>query len=79
MDIKKLTITPIQKGLPQIVSHNPTQASASLLMKERLAMKVSPYNKETTPRVFKKLPDWLKGFVNPKTLVSKERHFFTEI
>lgn len=79
MDIKKLTITPIQKGLPQIVSHNPTQASASLLMKERLAMKASPYNKETTPRVFKKLPDWLKGFVNPKTLVSKERHFHTEI
>lgn len=79
MDIKKLTITPIQKGFPQIISQNPTKASASLLIKERLAMKVSPYNKETTPRVFKKLPGWLKDFVNPKTLVSKERHFFTEI
>lgn len=79
MDIKKLTITPIQNGFSQIVSHNPTQASASLLMKERLAMKVSTYNQETTPRVFRKLPDWLKGFVNPKTLVFKERHFFTEI
>ena len=79
MDIKKLTITPIHSGCPKIVSQNPTQESASLLMKERLAMKVSPYNQETTPRVFKKLPDWLKGFVNPKTLVSKERHFHTEI
>ena len=79
MDINKLTITPIQKGFPQIVSYNPTQTSASLLMKERLAMKASPYNKETTPRVFKKLPGWLKDFVNPKTLVSKERHFHTEI
>ncbi len=79
MDIQKLIITPIQSGCPQIVSQNPTKASASLLMKERLAIQGSQYNKEATPRVFRKLPDWLKGFVNPKTLVSKERHFSTEI
>ena len=78
MNIQKLTITPLEKGYPRIVSENPTNASASLLMKERLAMKNSHYNKETTPRVFKKLPDWLKNLVNPKTLVSKERHFSTE-
>ena len=79
MDIQKLTITPIYSGCPKIVSQNPAKTSASLLMKERLAMKVSPYNKETTPRALRKLPDWLKGFVNPKTLVSKERNFSTEI
>ena len=79
MNIQKLTITPIQSGCPKIVSQNPTKASASLLMKERLAMKNSHYNDDSTPRVFKKLPNWLKDFVNIKTLVSKEKQFSKEI
>lgn len=79
MNIQKLTITPIQSGCPKIVSQNPTKASASLLMKERLAMQGSQYNKEATPRALRKLPDWLKDFVNVKTLVPQKRNFSTEI
>lgn len=70
MNISKLTITPISKGLSPFVQYCPTNETASLLIKERL---VSGYT-EKVPRALKKLPSYLKGLVNPDTKVIRRNN-----
>ena len=77
MQVKKITITPLMNGCPKIVREMPSAEIAGILIKERLAAYPSQYNEQKSARVFRKLPAWMKGFVNPKALVSKERRFTT--
>ena len=71
MHINKLTITPINKGLSPFVQYGPTGETAGILIKERL---VSGTN-DRVPRALKKIPSFLKGFVNPNTKVIEKKNF----
>ena len=68
MHINKLTITPLNKGFSPFVQYGPTCDTAGILIKERLA---SGRN-ERIPRAMKKIPKFLKGFVNPDTKFIRE-------
>lgn len=72
MIVSKLTITPWITG--GRVQHfiQPTEKTVATLVKERLSVAVRD---DRTARVFRKLPKALKGFVNPKSIVSTERKF----
>lgn len=56
------------RNLKPIVSYNPSPEIARALMTERLSM----YNYDRVPKVLKKLPKNLRGWVNPDTLVIKK-------
>lgn len=71
MHINKLTITPLNKGFSPFVQYGPTCDTAGILIKERLA---SGRN-ERIPRALKKIPSFLKGFVNPNTKVIEKKNF----
>lgn len=75
MKINKLTITSLECGFPNYICKRPSNESAGILIKERLAAAQSQYNSERPARALRKIPKWLKGFVNPKALVVKERKF----
>lgn len=75
MNIQKLTITPLEKGLSSYVTQNPTIESAGRLISERLLSSNGYYNREKPARALRKIPKWMKDFVNPETLVVKERKF----
>lgn len=78
MNVKKLTITPLMSGCQSYETRNPSTEVASLLIKERLSHVDSQYNQTRPPRALRKLPKWLKSFVNPNTLVVKENKFNIE-
>ena len=71
MNISKLTITPIMSEASSIVIKNPTSERAAFLMKERLVS--GSYESQLLAQrqelKHKKLPTWLKNFVNPETWV----------
>lgn len=73
MQINKLTITPLSKGWDKTVMKNPHQDNAGKLIKERLS--TGSYYDNTTAKVFRKIPKFLKDLVNPKSKVSNERKF----
>ncbi len=75
MEIKKLTISPLISGFQNYVYSRPSNESAGVLIKERLVSGESFYNSDRPARALRKIPKWLKGFVNPKALVVKERKF----
>lgn len=60
MHITKLTLTPIATGCPKVVLNKPSNASQ--LIKEKILM---PQNNSTNPpRILRKIPDYLKSWVN---------------
>lgn len=70
MDIRKLTITPIISSRKDIIINKPTAERAGMLIKERLSTGTyMPGDKMPLPRPLRKLPEALKGFVNPNTRV----------
>ncbi len=73
MNVTRLTITPIYRDCPTIVVKNPTVETAKLLMTERLSSGSSKLNSRSVPvRALRKLPEALKGFVNPLTMAAKK-------
>ncbi len=77
MQITKLTLTPLAKGWPQAVIDYPSTSSARQLIKERL---VSGYSDNfSKPRVFRRIPKFLKGFVNPSTKITENNKFFATV
>ncbi len=75
MQIKRLTLTPLSKGWPDAVIDSPSAERAGRLIKERLSSGFSdPYTPVNVP---KKIPKFLKGFVNPKSMVSHDTKFIT--
>ncbi len=77
MKIAKLTITPLSKGWPGTVIESPSAERAGMLIKDKLN---SGYNDTTQklPRACRKIPKFLKGFVNPATKTG-ERKFSADI
>lgn len=75
MNIQKLTITPLEKGVSAYITQNPTTESAGRLISERLLSSSGYYNTEKPARALRKIPKWMKGFVNPEALVVKDRKF----
>lgn len=71
MQITKLTITPLAKGWPGAVIENPSASRAGILIKERLVLGYQDDFRQ--PRVFRKIPKILKGFVNPATKMSSDK------
>ena len=66
MEIRRLTITPIIKGLKGFSTYNPSVDTAKLLMKERLSTNYDYYK---IPKRLKKLPENIPNWVNKKTFV----------
>ena len=76
MKIAKLAITPILKGLPSVVIDSPDAERAGRLINDRLNSGFKDYNR--LPRAYRKIPKFLKGFVNPATKTG-ERKFSVDI
>ena len=64
MEIKRLTITPIMKGLKGFTINNPSVNSAQLLIRERL---LTNYGYNTISKSSKKIPHKIPSWVNIKT------------
>lgn len=73
MQIKKLTITPLSKGWAGTVIKTPSPERAGRLITERLSSGAA--NSDNAASVFRKIPNSLKGFVNPKCKKTSERNF----
>ncbi len=71
MKISKLTITPLSKGWAQTVIENPSTERAQNLIKDRLNSGFPDYNRK--PRVYRRIPKFLKGFVNPATKIGESK------
>ena len=69
MQISKLTITPISKGWAKTVINNPSTQRSQLLINDRLHSGFKEYGEQ--PRVFRRIPKFLKGFVNPAAKVGE--------
>ena len=67
MHIAKLKITPLSKNLQNTIILNPQTEMAGQLIKERMELRNGFFEKTPKPPI--KLPKWLKGLVNPETLV----------
>lgn len=73
MQIKKITITPLSKGLTSTVMEKPSAENAGRFIKERLS--IGSYYDNKPAKIFRKIPKFLKGFVNPDCKVINERKF----
>ena len=71
MKISKLTITPLSKGWSSTVIENPTTERAQILINDRLNSGFADFNKK--PRVYRRIPKFLKGFVNPATKTGERK------
>lgn len=71
MQITKLTLTPLAKGWPGAVIETPSASRAGRLIKERLSSGYQDNSRQ--PRVFRRIPKFLKGIVNPATKISSDR------
>ncbi len=72
MQIKKLTITPLDSSRTKLVdAYYPSVERAQLLMTNRIESGLAniKYNKSEKPKT--KIPKFLKNFVNPKTKADK--------
>jgi len=67
MEIRRLIISPIMKGCQPIIRENPTPQAASILIKDKLSITYE----QKVPKILKRLPKHLRGWVNPDTLVIK--------
>ena len=75
MKITKLTITPLSKGWYGTVIELPAPERAGRLIKERLNCGYT--NQDKPAGIFRKIPAFLKGFVNPECKKPDERKFTT--
>ena len=73
MNIKKLTITPVGYIKYKNIVHNPKPDFAGELIKNRLYR--GNASDTTIARAVRRLPKILRGWVNPETLVIKNRKF----
>lgn len=73
MQIKKLTITPLSKGWASTVMEKPSAENVGRFIKERLSL--GSYYDNKSAKVFRKIPKFLKGLVNPDCKVTNERKF----
>ena len=67
MNISKLIISPIERGMSSVISKSPDNDIASILIKERLSCRNLFDN--YVPRALKKVPKHIKSWVNPNTIV----------
>lgn len=75
MQVKKLIITPIVKGGRSVVSNQPSESVASMLIKDRMLLGNHTEEANKIPKALKKIPKNLKGFVNPECKVVNDRKF----
>ena len=77
MEIKKLTITPITKGCIGFSVDYPSLSTATTLITERMLYQTQ---NEKIPKVMKKIPKFLRGWVNMETYIGSKNstHFFTK-
>ena len=76
MKIQKLTITPVSKDFPySYTTIKPTVEEATQLISDKLRFAESQCGDEKPAKYLRRLKKCLKGFVDPKTLVVKERKF----
>ena len=76
MKIQKLTITPVSKDFPySYTTIKPTVEVATQLISDKLRFAESQCAEEKPAKYLRRLKKDLKGFVNPKALVVKERKF----
>lgn len=73
MQISKLTITPLSKEWYTTIIEKPSSEIAGKFIKERLSS--GSYYDNTTAKIFKKIPKYLKNLVKPESKVSNERKF----
>ncbi len=73
MQINKLTITPLTSGCYTSIIEKPSPEVAGRFIKERLS--TGSYYDNKTAKIFRKIPKFLKGLVNPQSKVSNERKF----
>ena len=78
MKISKLTITPLSKGWTQTVIVSPSAERAGTLIKDRLNSGVNDTT-QRLPRIYRKIPKFLKGFVNPDSKVIDKNKFSAEV
>lgn len=76
MKVSKLTLMPLISNGKKQVFKNPTTQEAIDLVSQKLSMNVRDGK---TARIFRKLPENLKGWVNPQTKVSTERKFIMDM
>ena len=76
MKISKLTITPLSKGWASTVIDNPSSERAKMLINDRLNSGFADHDQKA--RVYRRIPKFLKGFVNPATKVG-ESHFVKNV
>lgn len=69
MYVNRLIITPVDSTCKGFVRKNPSRRVASIMMKERLELR-NPYDTKV-PRILKRLPKSLSGWVNPNCIVIK--------
>ena len=65
MEIKRLIITPIIRGTQGFVSYKPSVETARTLITERVS---ATHTK--LPKSLRKIPKWLKNFVNQESYKS---------
>lgn len=75
MNITKLTLAPLFPNVAKVEIKNPDAVSATRLIKERMAYRSCYSSNVAKDMKHKKLPEVLRGFVNPDTWVSK----FTDV
>ena len=69
MFVNRLIITPVDSTCKGFVRKNPSRRVTEMMMKERLEIG-SPFDVKI-PKVMKKLPKCLEGWVNPNCIVIK--------
>lgn len=69
MQISKLTITQLSKGWASTIVDNPTTERAKILINDRLNSGFADYDRKA--RIYRRIPKFLKGFVNPATKVGE--------
>ncbi len=75
MKITKLRITSLSTGCADIIINSPSAQTAARLIKERLSSDyAASYNSTRIPR---KIPKFLKGFVNPEYKTTMNNKFNT--
>lgn len=77
MKIAKLTITPLSKGWPETVIKNPTSERAARLINDRLNSGFPDHSRP--PKALRKIPKFLKGFVNPATKTGERKKLSKDI
>ena len=76
LKLQKLTLTPVSKDFPySYTTIKPTVEEATQLISDKLRFAESQCRDEKPAKYLRRLKKGLKGFVDPKTLVVKERKF----